>query len=166
MHDVAQHCVIQCDLAGDVCAVVRFQVEVEQLWLVKVVAPSLFSFMGGVSSLFYETKQLQDEDPNCYASEVAPSSAGVPRVVMIGPCGHGKSRLVQKIAGVGSLDSTASTSATAHSSSYLSACGSLEVIDTPGTDSLGDTVDDTMTSRMELASGPERGLCDYDPLCC
>ena len=94
---------------------------------------------------------------NILASEVAPGSVRVPRVVLIGPCGHGKSRLVQKIAGVGSLESMSSTSATAHSSSCRSACGRLEVIDTPGRDSLGETVDDTMTSRIELASALSEG---------
>ena len=84
-------------------------------------------------------------------------SVGVPRVVVAGPCGHGKSLLVQKIAAEENLDSEACTSVTAFSTPYLSACGRLEIIDTPGQDADADTVDDRIQISMQLAAAISSG---------
>jgi len=76
----------------------------------------------------------------------------VPTVVMLGACGHGKSTLVEKATGLTGLSSAAATSYTVLSTTYRSTCGRLQVIDTPGSDALAESVEDRVKNNLHIAS--------------
>mmetsp|Transcript_68658 Transcript_68658/g.200944 ORF Transcript_68658/g.200944 Transcript_68658/m.200944 type:complete len:428 (-) Transcript_68658:236-1519(-) len=57
-------------------------------------------------------------------------------VVLLGDVGMGKSTLVEKVTGIRGISSAASTSVTLSSHAYITRCGRLQLIDTPGSNAM------------------------------